>query len=195
MLGVPQSADDQLIKRAYRKLALKHHPDRNPGDAKAEESFKEAARPMRSSPILTREVDTIGSVMRALVAQPVHQTSTPASSLTSATSWAGWGTSSDSAICLRVGAAAAAPCEVLTSATICKFRSRGSSRHRNDTADPAPRKLYPLRGLRRRTRLVTADMPAVRRPRPGTVSAGVPDGRADLRTVPGSREDCDQLMR
>ena len=43
VLGVPQSAENQQIKRAYRKLALKHHPDRNPGDAKAEESFKEAA--------------------------------------------------------------------------------------------------------------------------------------------------------
>jgi molecular chaperone DnaJ len=43
VLGVARDAADQQIKSAYRKLALKHHPDRNPGDTHAEELFKEAA--------------------------------------------------------------------------------------------------------------------------------------------------------
>lgn len=43
ILGVAKDADSESIKKAYRKLAMQFHPDRNPGNAEAEEKFKEAA--------------------------------------------------------------------------------------------------------------------------------------------------------
>ena len=43
ILGVVNSATEEDIKRSYRKLAMRHHPDKNPDDKDAEERFKEAA--------------------------------------------------------------------------------------------------------------------------------------------------------
>ena len=59
VLGVSSSATPEEIKKAYRTLALKHHPDRNPGDKKAEERFKElaGAYEILSDPEKRREYD------------------------------------------------------------------------------------------------------------------------------------------
>ncbi|MDY3090111.1 MAG: molecular chaperone DnaJ [Porphyromonas sp.] len=43
VLGVERSASDDALKKAYRKLAIQYHPDKNPGDKEAEEKFKEVA--------------------------------------------------------------------------------------------------------------------------------------------------------
>ena len=41
VLGVDRKADAAAVRKAYKRMAMKHHPDRNPGDAGAEERFKE----------------------------------------------------------------------------------------------------------------------------------------------------------
>ena len=64
ILGVSRDASDEEIKKAYRRLALKYHPDRNPDDPSAEERFKEIAEAyaVLSDPQKRAEYDRFGTV-------------------------------------------------------------------------------------------------------------------------------------
>lgn len=64
VLGVEREADQTTIKKAYRKLALKYHPDRNPGDRAAEDQFKEISQAYEilSDPGKRDRFDRTGSV-------------------------------------------------------------------------------------------------------------------------------------
>ena len=71
VLGVDRSADDATIKKAYRQLAKKYHPDANPGDKEAEAKFKEAseAYAVLSDSEKRRQYDQFGHTLHLTVEQ------------------------------------------------------------------------------------------------------------------------------
>ena len=63
VLGVNKNATEEELKKAYRQVAKKYHPDLNPGNAEAEAKFKEANE---AYAVLSDDVSMISSVMQAL---------------------------------------------------------------------------------------------------------------------------------
>ena len=74
VLGVDKNADDAAIKKAYRVLAKKYHPDMNPGDKDAEQKFKEAseAYAVLSDPEKRRQYDQYGHAALDGGAEDIH---------------------------------------------------------------------------------------------------------------------------
>ena len=74
VLGVSKDADSSSLKSAYRKLAMKYHPDKNPGDVESEKKFKEISGHsvlintsfnIKGEPIVCTPKDSIHSFKRA----------------------------------------------------------------------------------------------------------------------------------
>ena len=109
VLAVSRTATDQEIKSAYRRLAVKYHPDKNPNDASAEERFKEAAKRTASFQMPSSEGATIVWVTREFRAAPPAQVRGARPVLAESKTF--WATCLVLAMCLAVGAEvrAAAP--------------------------------------------------------------------------------------
>src|SRR5882757_4367879 len=62
ILGIDKKASQEEVKKAFRRLAVKYHPDKNPGDKKAEEKFKQAneANEVLGDPAKRKKYDELG---------------------------------------------------------------------------------------------------------------------------------------
>ena len=185
VLGVGRNADAEEIKAAYRKAALRHHPDKNPGDAASEERFKEAAEAyaVLSDPDKRARYDRFGRRggarrrRRARLRPDASSSTSPTSSATSS----GFG----GEIRARRAAQRRGPegrrHDLLRGGRL-RRRDRGSA-----PALRAVRDLPRARRQGRRRRVHVSDLP---RPGPRAVPPGLLRGRAPVPGVRGlGRED------
>ena len=189
VLGVPRNASEQEIKSAYRKLALKYHPDRNPGDKHAEERFKEAAEAygVLGDPDKRRRYDAYGHAGVGGAAGAGFDPTIFADFGDILGDFFGFG----DAFGRRRAARAAAPTCATTSTSASRRRP---SAPRRRSRSPAPRRCETCSGSGRRAGHRARHLPHLRRRGPGHLPAGLLQRGAHLRPLPRQRADRGQAL-